>query len=80
MGGSAAETIRQPRDRLKGQPRERQHSAATWRDAGPTAPGEGFRVVRQGWKPEGRRRLRLRSRQPARAENRAGTTKTQMIL
>ena len=24
----------------KGQPQERQHSAASWRDAGPTAPGE----------------------------------------
>lgn len=43
MGGSAAETIRQPRDRLTGQPQERQHSAAVFRrDAGPTAPGEGF--------------------------------------
>jgi hypothetical protein len=41
MGGSAAETIRQPRDRLRGQPQERQHSAAARRDAGPTAPGEG---------------------------------------
>lgn len=40
MGGSAAETIRQSRDRLTGQPQERQHSAAAWRDAGPTAPGE----------------------------------------
>jgi len=26
MGGSAAETIRQPRDRLTGQPQEREHS------------------------------------------------------
>ena len=44
MGGSAAETIRQPRDRLKGQPQERQHTAASWRDAGPTGPGEGCRI------------------------------------
>ncbi|SDR63749.1 hypothetical protein SAMN05519103_08993 [Rhizobiales bacterium GAS113] len=28
MGGSEAETIRQPRDRLRGQPQERQHSDA----------------------------------------------------
>lgn len=28
MGGSKAETIRQPRDRLNRQPQERQHSAA----------------------------------------------------
>ena len=25
---------------LRGQPQERQHRAAPWRDAGPTAPGE----------------------------------------
>jgi hypothetical protein len=38
-----------PRDRLKGHPQERQHSAATWRDAGPSAPGKGFRIlVRDG--------------------------------
>jgi len=40
MGAASAETIRQPRDRSKGQPQERQHSAAIRRDAGPTAPGE----------------------------------------
>ena len=28
MGESEAQTIRQPRDRLRGQPQERQHSAA----------------------------------------------------
>ena len=41
MGGSAAETIRQPRDRLRGQPQERQHSAARrgTRDRLPPASG-----------------------------------------
>jgi hypothetical protein len=37
---SVATTTRQRRDRLKGHPQERQHSAAEWRDAGPSAPGE----------------------------------------
>ena len=44
MGESAAETVRQLRDRLKGQPQERQHSAAVRRDAGPTASGEGCKI------------------------------------
>jgi len=53
MGGSLAETIRQPRDRTKGQPQERQHSAGhsgvSVRDAGPTAPGEGYIIfLREG--------------------------------
>jgi hypothetical protein len=41
MGGSVAEPIRQPRDRLKGQPQERQHSAAAGgtRDRLPPARG-----------------------------------------
>jgi len=41
MGGSKAETIRQPRDRLKRQPQERQHSAANGgtRDRLPPARG-----------------------------------------
>jgi hypothetical protein len=39
---SAATATRRRRDRLKGQPQERQHSAAVRRDAGPTAPGEAF--------------------------------------
>jgi hypothetical protein len=43
-GGQNSETIRQPRDRLTGQPQERQHSAAK-RDAGPTAPGGGSRFL-----------------------------------
>jgi hypothetical protein len=51
MDGAPAETIRQPRNRLKGQPQEHQHSAASRRDAGPTAPGKGCRCERQGWKP-----------------------------
>ncbi len=69
---SAAEAIRQPRDRLKRQPQERQHSAVNrspgWRDAEPTASGEGCRIQRKGSKPEGRRQAkrRLRSREPDR--------------
>jgi hypothetical protein len=39
MSEALAETTRGSRDRLKGQPQERQHSAAA-RDAGPTASGE----------------------------------------
>jgi hypothetical protein len=47
---SVATTTRQRRDRLKGHPQERQHSAAEWRDAGPSAPGEEHRMtcVRDG--------------------------------
>jgi hypothetical protein len=40
VGATCAQTIRQSRDRSNGQPQERQHSAASWRDARPTAPGE----------------------------------------
>jgi len=40
-----SDAIRQPGDRLKGQPQERQHSAAK-RDAGPTAPGAGHNIAR----------------------------------
>ena len=40
--GTVSEPIRQPRDRLTGQPQERQHRAAK-RDAGPTAPAERFK-------------------------------------
>ena len=72
-GRSEAETIRQPRDRLKGQPQERQHSAAARRDAGPTAPGEGCCRLRHGM--EARRaetplRLRALARQPGPAGGR----------
>jgi hypothetical protein len=50
---SEAETTRRRRDRLKGQPQERQHSAAVRRDAGPTAPGEGYRIfLREGSLPK----------------------------
>jgi hypothetical protein len=42
--------LRQPRDRLTGQPQERQHSAAGRRDAGSTGPGAGF-VRRTGAPP-----------------------------
>ena len=54
---SAATATRRHRDRLKGQPQERQHSAAVRRDAGPTAPGELFisSCVRD-CRPEGRDR------------------------
>jgi hypothetical protein len=42
--GASAETIRQPRDRIKGQPQERQHSAAAGgtRDRLPPARGSIF--------------------------------------
>jgi hypothetical protein len=45
-----------PRDRLKGQPQERQHSAVrSGRDAGPTAPGERFSpILRERLSPTGR--------------------------
>jgi hypothetical protein len=36
-----------------GHPPEGQHSAAFWRDPGPSAPGEGFNIVRQGSMPNG---------------------------
>lgn len=45
MGGSEAETIRQPRDRLIGQPQERQHRAAVisgTRDRLPPARGADY--------------------------------------
>jgi hypothetical protein len=45
---SAATATRRRRDRLKGQPQERQHSAAVRRDAGPTAPGEVFMSSARG--------------------------------
>jgi hypothetical protein len=38
-------TIRQPPRPVNRQPQERQHSAALWRDAGPTAPGARPRCV-----------------------------------
>ena len=53
MGKSASAAHRGPRDRFKGQPQERQHSAAVRRDAGPTAPGERYLFAR-GIVTEGR--------------------------
>jgi hypothetical protein len=57
MGGSAAEAIRQPRDRMKGHPQEHQHSArvarsksegdAGMRDRVPPARGT-LSYVREG--------------------------------
>jgi hypothetical protein len=41
MGGSAAETIRQPRDRLKGHPPERQHGAPSSAKSGTECPRRG---------------------------------------
>jgi hypothetical protein len=60
MGGSRAETIRQPRDRLKGHPQERQHSAchffASDRESGTECPRRGVHYnVREGSKSEGPR-------------------------
>ena len=56
MGGSAAETIRQPRDRLKGQPQERQHSAAAQAGRGTDCPRRGVQYfLREGSSPEGPR-------------------------
>jgi hypothetical protein len=43
-------SIRQPRDRLTVAPEERQHSAASWRDARRVPPARGA-VSRQGWTP-----------------------------
>ena len=55
MGGSVAETIRQPRDRLKGQPQERQHSAAAGGTQDRLPPARGSLFLREGSSPEGPR-------------------------
>ena len=62
MSRSAAQAIRQPRDRLKGHPQERQHSALSLvsestGDAGPSAPGRGdqYPLARGDGRPEGPR-------------------------
>jgi hypothetical protein len=61
MGESEAKPIRQPRDRLKGQPQERQHSAAEGgtRDRLPPARGA---LSREGASPDGRDAARLGER------------------
>jgi hypothetical protein len=56
MGGSAAETIHQPRDRLRGHPQEGQHSAAVFggtRDRVPPASGSES-LARWDRHPQGR--------------------------
>jgi hypothetical protein len=60
---SEAEASRQSRDRLKRHPQEGQHSAASWRDPGPSASGERHSIAR-GIEAEGRDALRLGSRKP----------------
>jgi hypothetical protein len=62
MGGSAAETIHQPRDRLKRQPQEGQHSAAVGgtRDRLPPARGAASPVRDRSRMAENAKRLRLR--------------------
>ena len=63
---SEAKASRQSRDRLKRHPQEGQHSAASWRDPGPSASGERHRFSREGSKPIGRDASRLGSREPDR--------------
>jgi hypothetical protein len=71
MAGSVREAIRQPRDRLRRQPQERQHSADrrfnAERDAGPTASGEGCPSPAQGIAA---RRAETRQRRRAREPDR----------
>jgi hypothetical protein len=43
---SEAKASRQSRDRLKRHPQEGQHSAASWRDPGPSASGERHSIAR----------------------------------
>jgi hypothetical protein len=54
MGGSAAETIRQPRERLRGQPQERQHSATAGGTRDRPAPARVPYGLRAGSSPDGR--------------------------
>src|SRR6266702_6791133 len=58
---SEAKASRQSRDRLKRHPQEGQHSAASWRDPGPSASGERHSIAR-GIEADGRDALRLGSR------------------
>jgi hypothetical protein len=60
---SEAKASRRSRDRLKRHPQEGQHSAASWRDPGPSASGERHSIAR-GIEAEGRDALRLGSRKP----------------
>jgi hypothetical protein len=65
MGENEAKTIRQPRDRLKGLPQEREHSDAAGgtRDRPPPARGT---LLREGLKPEGARPVSVARRAKAR--------------
>src|SRR6266699_6914261 len=69
---SEAEASRQSRDRLKRHPQEGQHSAASWRDPGPSASGErlnrAITCCAMGLKPTDRDVSRLGSRKPGAAE------------
>ncbi len=55
MGGSEAETIRQPRDRLTAHPQEREHSDAAGGTRDRVRPARGTLFLREGWMPEGPR-------------------------
>ena len=70
MGESEAATIRQPRDRLTGQPQERQHSAAKGgtRDRLPPARGSIFTCARDRHRPAETRRGSGRSLEPGSAK------------
>ena len=52
VGACAAETIRRPRDRLKGQPQERQHSAAAGGTRNRLPPARGTIWKRDGARPK----------------------------
>jgi hypothetical protein len=69
---SEAEASRQSRDRLRRHPQEGQHSAASWRDPGPSASGErlnrAITCCAMGLKPTDRDVSRLGSRKPGAAE------------
>jgi hypothetical protein len=70
----AATATRRRRDRLRGQPQERQHSAAVRRDAGPTAPGEVFiSSCARDCHPQGRDRGSASAANKARSASRTRT-------
>jgi hypothetical protein len=65
---SEAKVSRQSQDRLKRHPQEGQHSAATWRDPGPSASGERhISIFARGIEATGRDAARLGSREPGAA-------------
>ena len=69
---SEAKASRQSRDRLKRHPQEGQHSAASWRDPGPSASGErlnrAITCCAMGLEPTDRDVSRLGSQKPGAAE------------